>query len=97
MFSKKFLSGAALTALSFSMAGVAHAQSSGSQAAEEEMIVVTGARERRVRGDEHDEEDGDGSERARPAACHSGVSDGGAPPVCTVPGGATADQRTQTP
>lgn len=44
MFSKKFLSGAALTALSFSMAGVAHAQSSGSQAAEEELIVVTGAR-----------------------------------------------------
>lgn len=44
MFSKKLLSGAALTALSFSMGGVAHAQSTGSQVAEEEVIVVTGAR-----------------------------------------------------
>lgn len=43
MFSKKFLSGAALTALTVSMGGVAHAQSTGSQIQEEE-IVVTGAR-----------------------------------------------------
>lgn len=43
MFSKKFLSGAALTALSISMAGVAHAQSTASQTADEE-IVVTGTR-----------------------------------------------------
>jgi len=44
MFSKKLLSGAALTALSFSMAGVAHAQSTGSQVAEDEVIIVTGQR-----------------------------------------------------
>lgn len=46
MFSKKFLSGAALTALSLSMsAGAGHAQSTASQAAEEEAIVVTGMRQ----------------------------------------------------
>src|SRR5262245_35544383 len=45
MFSKKMLSGAALTALSFAMgAGVAHAQSTGSQVQEEDTIVVTAAR-----------------------------------------------------
>jgi len=44
MFSKRFLSGAALTALSFAMGGVAYAQSTGSQAQEEEAIVVTGVR-----------------------------------------------------
>lgn len=45
MFSKKFLSGAALTALSLAAStGVANAQSTASQAAEEEMIVVTGTR-----------------------------------------------------
>ncbi|HVK80756.1 MAG TPA: TonB-dependent receptor [Verrucomicrobiae bacterium] len=45
MFSKKFLSGVALTALSISMSsGVAHAQSTASQIEEEEAIVVTGAR-----------------------------------------------------
>lgn len=44
MFSKKFLSGAALTALSISMAGAAHAQSTGSIVAEDEVIVVTGQR-----------------------------------------------------
>ncbi|MEQ1490782.1 MAG: TonB-dependent receptor [Terricaulis sp.] len=43
MFSKKFLSGAALTALSISMASAAHAQSTASQTADEE-IVVTGTR-----------------------------------------------------
>ncbi|WP_135212466.1 TonB-dependent receptor [Vitreimonas flagellata] len=45
MFSKKFLSGAALTALSIAAStGAAHAQSTASQVAEEEMIVVTGSR-----------------------------------------------------
>jgi len=44
MFSKKFLSGAALTALSMSMAATAHAQSTASQIEEEEVIVVTGQR-----------------------------------------------------
>ncbi|MGQ0532737.1 MAG: TonB-dependent receptor [Caulobacteraceae bacterium] len=44
MFSRKLLSGAALTALSISMGGVAHAQSTGSQAQEEETIVVTAGR-----------------------------------------------------
>lgn len=43
MFSKKLLSGAALTALTLSMGGVAHAQSTASQTADEE-IVVTGSR-----------------------------------------------------
>ncbi|MCX7357804.1 MAG: TonB-dependent receptor [Alphaproteobacteria bacterium] len=43
MFSKKFLSGAALTALTMSMGGVAYAQSTASQTADEE-IVVTGTR-----------------------------------------------------
>ncbi len=49
MFSKKFLSGAALTALSIAMAGTAHAQSTASQIQEEE-IVVTGARTRTIDG-----------------------------------------------
>lgn len=44
MFSRKLLSGAALTALSFSMGGIAHAQSTASQIQDEETIVVTGAR-----------------------------------------------------
>ncbi len=45
MFSKKLLSGAALTALSFTMgAGAAHAQSTATQIQEEEEIVVTAAR-----------------------------------------------------
>ena len=44
MFSNRFLSGAALTALTISMGGVAHAQSTASQIQEEEVIVVTGAR-----------------------------------------------------
>jgi len=44
MFSRKLLSGAALTALSFSAAGVAHAQSTASQIQDEEVIVVTGTR-----------------------------------------------------
>ncbi|QGZ94285.1 TonB-dependent receptor domain-containing protein [Terricaulis silvestris] len=45
MLSKKLLSGAALTALSLSMAGAAHAQSTASQIQDEETtIVVTGAR-----------------------------------------------------
>lgn len=45
MFSKKLLSGAALTALSLTMSGgLAHAQSTASQIQEEEAIVVTGAR-----------------------------------------------------
>jgi iron complex outermembrane receptor protein len=45
MFSKKFLSGVALTALSMAAgAGVAHAQSTASQIQEEETIVVTGTR-----------------------------------------------------
>ncbi|MBC7768429.1 MAG: TonB-dependent receptor [Phycisphaerales bacterium] len=44
MLSKKLLSGAALTALSLSMGGVANAQSTGSQVAEDEVIVVTGQR-----------------------------------------------------
>ncbi|MEZ5960511.1 MAG: TonB-dependent receptor [Hyphomonadaceae bacterium] len=44
MFSRKLLSGAALTALSISMAGAAHAQSTASQIEEEEVIVVTGQR-----------------------------------------------------
>lgn len=44
MFSRKFLSGVALTALSFGMgAGVAHAQSTASQ--EEDVIIVTGQRQ----------------------------------------------------
>lgn len=43
MFSKRLLSGAALTALAFSISGLAHAQSTGSQAQEDE-IIVTGAR-----------------------------------------------------
>ncbi len=43
MFSRKFLSGVALTALSISMTGVAHAQSTASQTADEE-IIVTGTR-----------------------------------------------------
>lgn len=43
--SKKFLSGAALTALTFAMgAGVASAQSTGSQVSEDETIVVTATR-----------------------------------------------------
>jgi iron complex outermembrane receptor protein len=45
MFSKKFLSGVALTALSMSMTGVAHAQSTASQIEEEELIIVTGQRQ----------------------------------------------------
>lgn len=44
MFSKRFLSGAALTALSMSIGGVAHAQSTASQIQDEEAIVVTGRR-----------------------------------------------------
>ena len=44
MFSRKLLSGAALTALTLSMAGVANAQSTASQTQEEETIVVTGTR-----------------------------------------------------
>lgn len=44
MFSKKFLTGVALSALGFSMAGAAYAQSTGSQAQEEDTIVVTAAR-----------------------------------------------------
>lgn len=44
MFSKKFLSGAAITALSMSMAATAHAQSTASQIQEEETIIVTGTR-----------------------------------------------------
>lgn len=44
MLSKKFLSGVALTALSMSMGGVAHAQSTASQIQEEDTIVVTGVR-----------------------------------------------------
>lgn len=45
MFSKKLLSGAALTALSFATgAGAAYAQSTATQAVEEEAIVVTGVR-----------------------------------------------------
>lgn len=45
MFSKKFLSGAALTALTISSGGVAHAQSTASQIQEEEeMIIVQGVR-----------------------------------------------------
>lgn len=44
MFSRKWLSGAAMTALSISMAGAAHAQSTASQIEEEEVIVVTGQR-----------------------------------------------------
>jgi len=44
MFSKKFLTGAALTALSVAMAGAANAQSTASQIEEEETIVVTGQR-----------------------------------------------------
>ncbi|HVY83623.1 MAG TPA: TonB-dependent receptor plug domain-containing protein, partial [Caulobacterales bacterium] len=43
MFSKRFLSGAALTALSISMGGAAYAQSTASQITEDE-VVVTGAR-----------------------------------------------------
>lgn len=45
MFSKKLLSGAALSVLSMTMGGVAHAQSTASQLQEEETIVVTGARQ----------------------------------------------------
>ena len=45
MFSKRLLSGAALTALSFAMGGTAQAQSTASQTAEEETIVVTGMRQ----------------------------------------------------
>lgn len=45
MFSRKMLSGAALTALSFAMAATAaHAQSTASQIQEDEAIVVTGVR-----------------------------------------------------
>jgi len=44
MLSKKFFSGAALTALTVAMGGVAHAQSTGSQVAEDETIVVTATR-----------------------------------------------------
>ncbi len=44
MFSKKFLAGAALSALSFSIAGHAHAQSTASQLQDDEEIVVTGLR-----------------------------------------------------
>lgn len=44
MFSKKFLTGAALTALSIAMTGTASAQSTASQIEEEETIVVTGQR-----------------------------------------------------
>jgi iron complex outermembrane recepter protein len=50
MFSKKLLSGAALTALTFAMTGVAHAQSTGSQVQEEETVVVTAGRARTVEG-----------------------------------------------
>jgi iron complex outermembrane recepter protein len=45
MFSKKLLSGAALTALSLSMGGTAYAQSTASQMQDEETIVVTGQRQ----------------------------------------------------
>lgn len=45
MFSKKFLSGVALTALTMSMGGVAHAQSTGSQVQEDDTIIVTGQRQ----------------------------------------------------
>src|SRR5690606_27019116 len=46
MFSKKFLSGVALTALSMAATtGVAHAQSTASQITDDEIIVVTGARQ----------------------------------------------------
>src|SRR5262245_19041338 len=45
MFTKKLLSGAALTALAMTMGGVAHAQSTASQLEEEETIVVTGTRQ----------------------------------------------------
>jgi iron complex outermembrane receptor protein len=45
MFAKKLLSGAALTALSLSMSGVANAQSTGSQTVEDELIIVTGQRQ----------------------------------------------------
>lgn len=44
MLSKKFLSGAALTALSIALGGTAHAQSTASQIQDEETIVVTGSR-----------------------------------------------------
>lgn len=44
MFSKKFLTGVALSALSLGMGGVAHAQSTASQIEEEDVIIVTGAR-----------------------------------------------------
>ncbi len=44
MFSKKLLSGAALGVLSLTMGGVANAQSTGSQAQEEDTIIVTAAR-----------------------------------------------------
>lgn len=44
MFSKKFLSSAAITALTFAMGGSAYAQSTGSQAQEDE-IVVTATRQ----------------------------------------------------
>ncbi len=44
MLSKKFLSGVALTALSMTMGGVAHAQSTGSQVQEEDTVIVTGMR-----------------------------------------------------
>ncbi|HWA00318.1 MAG TPA: TonB-dependent receptor [Caulobacterales bacterium] len=45
MVSKRFLYGAALTALSVSMTGVAHAQSTASQIQEEDTIIVTGQRQ----------------------------------------------------
>src|SRR5690606_34646715 len=44
MFSKKFLAGVALSALSLGMGGVAYAQSTASQIEEEDVIIVTGAR-----------------------------------------------------
>ncbi|MEZ6022639.1 MAG: TonB-dependent receptor [Hyphomonadaceae bacterium] len=45
MLSKKFLSGAALTALSMAMPGIAYAQSTASQIQEDEVIVVRGNRQ----------------------------------------------------
>lgn len=50
MFSKKFLSGAALTALTVSAGGVAHAQSTASQIQEEEEVIVVQGVRRSVDG-----------------------------------------------
>jgi iron complex outermembrane receptor protein len=50
MFSKKFLSGAALTALTISAGGVAHAQSTASQIQEEEEVIVVQGVRRSVDG-----------------------------------------------